>query len=259
MEKIIIGAIALYALFVGILLWWLNAGKRRKKEIIGRGGSWGENRTLKSDIVGKSRFDLSTSKPLITNPKPLAASSQKTENSSGKADNFASPNEERPTAEVPPEELNEIFSDTPSEEENLPMAIDYPLEYETESDLEEESEEEEEAAGMAGAALASGVRFEDLGYVVRTVNQTDSTTPQQRQKAGETLLEIRQTDLFEQLVSGKPDTKRMVTDLMTESLAAFYERKEQEAGMVGSDRKVPADFNINDYIPGKNKNVKTNR
>ncbi|WP_373804062.1 MULTISPECIES: hypothetical protein [Bacteroidales] len=255
MEKIIIGAIVLYALFAGILLWRLNVGKRRRKEIIGRGGSWGESRPLKSDIVGKSRFDLSASKPLTTNPKPLAASSQKTENPDGKADNFAPPNEERPTAEVPPDELNEIFSDTLSEEENPPMAIDYPLEYETESDLEEE----EEVAGMAGAALASGVRFEDLGNVVRTVNQADSTTPQQRQKAGETLLEIRQTDLFEQLVSGKPDAKRMVTDLITESLAAFYERKEQEAGMVGSDRKAPADFNINDYIPGKNKNVKTNR
>ena len=96
--------------------------------------------------------------------------------------------------------------------------------------------------------LATGVRFEDLGNVVRTLNRTEVVTPRQRQKAGDTLLEIRRSDLFEQLVSGKPDAKRMVTELMAESLAAFYERKDREAGISGDLKKVPDDFNIRDFI-----------
>ena len=58
---------------------------------------------------------------------------------------------------------------------------------------------------------------------------------------------MRQTDMFEQVVSGKPDAKRIVTDLMAESLSAFYERKDKEAGTTGSGKKAPDSFNIRDF------------
>ena len=106
------------------------------------------------------------------------------------------------------------------------MDIDYPLEYE----MEDEDEETEDVEGTAQAALASGVEFEDLGNAVRTVNKADEATPEQKQKAGDTLLEMRKTDMFEQVVSSKTDAKRIVTDLMAESLADFNRRKDKEAG-----------------------------
>lgn len=248
MEKIFITIVILYALFVGIYLLYLRTGKRRKKDIVGKGSSIQETSKLKADIVGKSRFDLSASKPLAAIPKPEAATSPKFENQAENPDTFTPSNEVKPSAEVPPEELDEAFSDTPPDEDNEPMDIDYPLEYEpAEADEEEPEDEKEEVEGTAQAALASGVQFEDLGNMVRTVNRKDEATDEQKQKAGDTLLEMRQTDMFEQVVSGKPDAKRIVTDLMAESLSAFYERKDKEAGTMGSEKKAPDTFNIRDF------------
>ena len=247
MEKIFITVVILYALFVGIYLLRLKVGKRRKKNIVGQGSSMQETGCLKSDIVGKSRFDLSAAKPLAAKSEPLAASSPKTENSQENPDIFAPPNEVKPSAEVPQEELDEAFSDTPPDEDNEPMEIDYSLEYEAHENEDEPEDEEEEVEGTAQAALASGVQFDDLGNMVRTVNRKDEATPEQKQKAGNTLLEMRQTDMFEQVVSGKPDAKRIVTDLMAESLSAFYERKDKEAGTTGSGKKAPDSFNIRDF------------
>lgn len=245
MEKIFITVVVLYALFVGIYLLWIRAGKRRKKNIVGEGGSIQNAGQLKADIVGKSRFDLQAAKPLTAKSEPLAASSPKNENPQENQDTFVPPNEVKPSAEVPQEELDESFSDTPPpEEDNEPMDINIPLEYDSEDESEEEDEEVE---GAAQAALASGVQFEDLGNAVRTVNRNEEATPEQKQKAGDTLLEMRKTDLFEQVVSGNPDAKRIVTDLMAESLAAFYERKDKEAGTTGSGKKAPDSFNIRDF------------
>ncbi len=247
MEKIFITVVILYALFVGIYHLRLKVGKRRKKNIVGQGSSIQETGRLKSDIVGKSRFDLSAAKPLAAKSEPLAASSPKTENSQENPNIFAQPNEVKPWAEVPQEELDEAFSDTPPDEDNEPMEIDYSLEYEAQENEDEPEDEEEEVEGTAQAALASGVQFDDLGNMVRTVNRKDEATSEQKQKAGNTLLEMRQTDMFEQVVSGKPDAKRIVTDLMAESLSAFYERKDKEAGTTGSGKKAPDSFNIRDF------------
>ncbi|NDV84837.1 hypothetical protein [Bacteroides sp. 51] len=248
MEKIFVTIVVLYALFVGIYLLYLRAGKRRKKNIVGQGSSIQETGKLKADIVGKSRFDLSASKPLAAIPEPYTATSPKSENQVENPDTFALSNEVKSSAEVPPEELDEAFSDTPPDEDNEPMDIDYPLEYEqTEVNEDEPEDEEEEVEGTAQAALALGVQFDDLGNMVRTVNRKDDATPEQKQKAGDTLLEIRQTDMFEQVVSGKPDAKRIVTDLIAESLSAFYERKDKEAGTAGNGKKAPDTFNIRDF------------
>ena len=247
MEKIFITVVILYALFVGIYLLRLKVGKRRRKNIVGQGSSIQETGRLKSDIVGKSRFDLSAAKPLTAKSEPLVASSPKMENQQEIPDTFVPPNEVKSSPEVPQEELDEAFSDTPPDEDNEPMDIDYSLEYEADENEDEPEDEDEEVEGTAQTALASGVQFDDLGNMVRTVNRKDEATPEQKKKAGDTLLEIRQTDLFEQVVSGKPDAKRIVTDLMAESLSAFYERKDKEAGTMGSEKKAPDTFNIRDF------------
>lgn len=247
MEKIFITVVVLYALFVAIYLLRLKIGKRRRKNIIGEGSTIQKTGRLKSDIVGKSQFDLSAAKPLTAKSEPLAASSPKMENQQEIPDTFVPPNEVKSSPEVPQEELDEAFSDTPPDEDNEPMDIDYSLEYEADENEDEPEDEDEEVEGTAQAALVSGVQFDDLGNMVRTVNRKDEATPEQKKKAGDTLLEIRQTDMFEQVVSGKPDAKRIVTDLMAESLSAFYERKDKEAGTMGSEKKAPDTFNIRDF------------
>ena len=251
MEKIFITVVVLYALFVGIYFLYLKVGKRRRKNIVGKGSSIQETAKPIADIVGKSRFNSDALKPLLSKSEPLATTSPKSENPVENTDTFVPPNEVKPSAEVPSEELDEVFSDmSPPDEENKPMDIDCPLEYETDEgdeEAEDEDEETEEVEGAAQAALASGVPFDDLGNVVRTVNQSDEASPEQKRKAGNTLLEIRKTDMFEQVVSGKPDAKRIVTNLMAESLSAFYERKDREAGTDNSSKKAPDTFNIRDF------------
>ena len=247
MEKIFITVVVLYALFVAIYLLRLKIGKRRRKNIIGEGSTIQETGRLKSDIVGKSQFDLNAAKPLTAKSEPLAASSSKMENQQEIPDTFVPPNEVKSSPEVPQEELDEAFSDTPPDEDNEPMDIDYSLEYEADENEDEPEDEDEEVEGTAQTALASGVQFDDLGNMVRTVNRKDEATPEQKQKAGNTLLEMRQTDMFEQVVSGKPDAKKIVSDLMAESLSAFYELKDKEAGTTGSGKKAPDSFNIKDF------------
>lgn len=242
-EKIFITVVVLYTLFVAIYFVRANTRKRRKKNIVGAGSTVHETEQQKSDIVGKSTFDLKQSKPLASKSETLATSSSENKNPTQNTDTFAP---SKPTAEVPSEELDEVFSDTPPDDNNQPMDIDYPLEYESED--EQEDEETEEVEGMAQAALASGVRFEDLRNAVRTVNQVAEATAKQKVAAGNTLLEMRQTDMFEQLVSAKPDAKEIVTALMTESLSAFHRRKDKEAGKTGNDKKAPDDFSIRDFI-----------
>lgn len=249
MEKIFIAIVVLYALFVAIYFLQIRVSRRRRKNIIGEGGSLQETGQTKTDIVGKSQFDLSAVKPLISKSKPLASSSPKTDNPQENPDTFVPPNEVKASAEVPHEELDEAFSDTPpDDEDNELMDIDYSLEYETTDEDEQEDDEEEEVEGAAQAALASGVQFDDLGNAVRTVNRDEEATPEQKQKAGDTLLEMRKTDMFEQVISGKPDAKRIVTDLMAESLSAFYERQDKEAGTTESGKTVPDSFNIRDFV-----------
>ena len=202
---------------------------------------------MKSDIVGKSQFDLNAAKPLTAKSEPLAASSSKMENQQEIPDTFVPPNEVKSSPEVPQEELDEAFSDTPPDEDNEPMDIDYSLEYEADENEDEPEDEDEEVEGTAQAALASGVQFDDLGNMVRTVNRKDEATPEQKKKAGDTLLDIRQTDMFEQVVSGEPQKKVVVSSLMDDYFAAFH-RKKREVGETDEPAvKAPKDFNVRGF------------
>ncbi len=246
MEKIFITVVVLYALFVALYLFRLKLAKKRRKDIVGKGGVIDKTGNLKTDIVGKSKYDGTRSTPLASKSTPLTATSSENEKGIENPDTFVPTNEVKPSAEVPPEELDEVFSDTPPEDENELLDIDYPLEYEPDETDDDEEEETEEIEGMAGAVLASGTRFEDLGNAVRTVNRTKEATPEEKKAAGDTLLEIRQTDMFEQLVS-KPDARETVTSLMAESLAAFHQKKDKEAGNAGNGKKAPDSFDIRDF------------
>ena len=247
MEKIYFTIVALYSLFVALCFIRMNTVKRRKKEIIGKGRPVQTDRN-NTDIVGKSTFKKPENKPLTSNSEPAPSILTDEEKAIDKLDTFVPSDDGNPSAVVPPEELEEAFSDTPPDEENEPMDIDYPLVYETAETDPSDEEETEELEGLAQAALASGVQFEELGNVVRTVNKKNEASKQQKRAAGDTLLEIRQTDMFEQLVSGKPDVREMVTSLMAASLAAFHQRKEKEAGNTGSGRKAPDTFDIHNFI-----------
>jgi hypothetical protein len=245
MSSIFLIIVISYAVFVGLYFLYLcNIGKRRKKSVIGRGNSYREKGHLKVDIMGKSKFKFNHSKPLASELKPLASISQEIKKEIENTITFASSNEVKVLGIVSSEELDILFSDTSMDEKAGLMDIDYPLEYE----LSDEEEERDETCNLAGAIPASGVTFEELGNMVHTIDQAEYSSSYKRQKAGETLLEIRRTDLFEQLVSGKPDAKRIVAELMEESLTAYYLSKDKEIETTEDNIKVPDSFSITDFI-----------
>lgn len=242
MVKAILTLIFLYCIYVVYFFIGDNRRKKRKKDIVGNGNNLTELNRRTDDIVGKSKFDLSHS-------LPEATTNLKSEKEIENPDIFVPVSEKLVAVEVPPEEMDEAFSETPSDEENEPMDIDVPLEYEDNETEEEPESEEEEVEGAAQAALASGVRFEDLGNAVRAVIHKEEITQKQKEEAGRTLFEIRQTDMFEQLVSGKPDRVSTVTEYMDAHLSAFYRRLDARNTETGnnSGKKVPADFDIRNF------------
>lgn len=239
MEKIFASIVILYSLFVALYLSWLRIRRKSKRDIVGKGGSFAVAKQLKSEIIGKSTFDIKQLKPLDAKPLPQDSSLPESEKSNENSDTFVPSEERLPSAEEPEKE-----------EENPPMDIEYYLKYEpVESDAlgDDEEEETEIIEGAARAARASGVRFEDLGNAFRTVSREKEATPKEKETAGNTLLEIRRTDMFEQLVSENPVKQKTVTELMAESLAAFYRRKDEESGTNGSGKKAPDSFSIRDF------------
>lgn len=241
MVKLILTLILLYCIYVVYFFIGDHRRKKRKKDIVGSGSNLTELSRRTEDIVGKSKFSLSHS-------LPEATTTLKTKKEIENPDIFVPSNEKQSSAEVPPDELDEAFSNTPPEEENEPMDIDVPLEYEDSETEEDPEPEEEEVEGAAQAVLASGVRFEELGNAVRAVTHKEEATQKQKEEAGRTLLEMRQTDMFEQLVSGKPDRAAIVTEFMDAHLSAFYRKLEAEKPEANKTGKnVPADFDIRNF------------
>ncbi len=96
MERIFITITVLYALFVGIYLLYLKAGKRRKKDIVGKGSAIRETGQLKADIIGKGTFKIKLSEPLEAKPEPIEATSPEIENPVENTDTFVPSDEEKP-------------------------------------------------------------------------------------------------------------------------------------------------------------------
>ncbi|KAA6310821.1 hypothetical protein EZS27_037946, partial [termite gut metagenome] len=106
-----------------------------------------------------------------------------------------------------------------------------------------DTKESEEAGGLSGVSMATGVNFDDLSGMVKTVENPDAATPEEREEAGRVITEIRQTDMFEQVVSGAAKKKVTAGKLMDDYFAAYHRRK-REIGEVTDEStvKAPKDF-----------------
>ena len=239
MVKIFISATVLYTLIVVIYFVRIRAMKKRKKDIVGKGSSVD---VLKTDIVGKSRFEGVRSQTEAT-----ASTSR------GKPD----VKEEIVSSEVSRVGSDDTYSDTPPDEEELELLdISVPLEYEDENDGDSDDDndgendndnddfDDEETENEAPANTALGLDFDSLVSTLKTVDGGEKATPEERQKAGKVLVEIRKTDMFEQIVSGKPSRASTVSSVMSEHLAAFY--ASQNVGT--PTRTAPKDFDVNKFV-----------
>ena len=241
MKNIFIAAFMIYILWIVLYLLWERFFLRPGKQCHVLKIPFFEN-TDDDDIMGKSTFDLRHSLPEATKPE-----NQK--NGIQKEDSFAAPSETKPPIRVPDKELDETFSHTT--EDNIPMGISVPLEYDSNNDGDDPADEEDEESWIPGnITLAEGSTFEEMGAAVRTVVHHQTATIPEKEQAGGMLLEIRQTDMFEQLVQSAPGRKDIVSQVISLHLAAYHRRLD-ESIIVGHDTtggELPGNFDIKDFV-----------
>lgn len=242
MKEYIISAILLYILFVVFYLLRDRMLKRRKNAA--KKTAFNPFRAApKEDIIGKSKFDLRQSR---TEATTLINNEKEKENASI----FVEEEEKKTSATIPLNKLDEVFSnddlsDKDSNEINLEIE-NTPPEFEPDNDSEEidEEETEEDTEGRAGGSMASGLDFNNLASMMRTVETPDNATSEEKEEAGRVLVEIRKTDMFEQVVSGKPKKKVVVSSLMDDYFSAFQRKQREAEEIVEPIVKAPTDFNV---------------
>ncbi|MDR0231371.1 MAG: hypothetical protein LBI82_04555 [Dysgonamonadaceae bacterium] len=230
MKVLLITLVALYLFWVVVYLLYNRISTHRKS----RCQSVPEAATEKTpdeDIIGKSLFDLSHS-------LPEASRGENQKKAIGNHDIFAASNGENLPVTVPGGENNE------------PMDIDVPIEYENddETDVPDDNNEEEEPWLYAGIMLAEGSTFEEMGASIRTVVHHDTAILQEKEQAGGVLIEIRRTDMFEQLVQSAPGREDIVGELVNLHLTAYRKRLAEKTGSTDGIRQVPLDFDIKNFV-----------
>ena len=147
-----------------------------------------------SDIIGKSRFKMASTRTTAAIPMQEAATSEKGIELSEEEATFDDGNTEtvsRPT-QVPEDKLDETFTSIPPSE----------LEY-----GEDEPEDEE-----PDKKQASGSSFEDIDMAVHTIRK-ESPSDEEMRHAGKVMTELDGTELFTRI------TERLTDDTMSERLA----------------------------------------
>ena len=246
MKQYIISAIVLYALFV--VLYLLRDRMQKRKKNAAKKTVFNPFRAAKKeDIIAKSKFDNRQSR---TEATTLINNEKETENASI----FVEKEEKKNSVAIPLDKLDEVFSTDNRTEDNsdeINLEIENtPPELEPDYDSEEIDEtesEEEDTEGRAGVSMALGLDFNNLASMVRTVETPDNATSEEKEEAGRVLVEIRKTDMFEQVVSGEPKKKVVVSSLMDDYFAAFH-RKQQEAGVLEEPIvRAPKEFDVRKF------------
>ena len=132
-----------------------------------------------AEIIGKSHFKLSHSKPQVR-------SYPKGEAEAKKASTFALENGQEPSEEP----------------DDLPDIDEIPLVYESSDAPSFEEEEDEELPVSGKSEYATGIDFERVLEALSVIHRNASSIAE-RQRAGETLIELEGTRLMETLRSDK--------------------------------------------------------
>ena len=148
-----------------------------------------------SDIIGKSRFKMASTRTTAAIPTQEAATSEKGIELTEEEATFDDGNTEtvsRP-AQVPEDKLDETFTSlTPSE-----------LEF-----GEDEPEEE-----TSDAPRASGSSFDEIDDAVRTAKNPEATTTE-RERAAKVFTDMEGTELYEKLMAGSTELSIRIKGLI---------------------------------------------
>ncbi len=235
-------------LYAGWMIWYFARENRRMKK---KEEERPPEKKCKGDVIGRSLFVLPR-----RHSQPQAAIAEENEEAIEKDNIFATSEVPGHPRQIAPDELDDVFGETPEGETNDPIDPDLPETSDfPEDDTEEEEEEEdyqyddqEEYLPAGSRCQASGASFEEMGEAYRHVAHNPQLTDAQKEDTGRILLEMQHTDLFEAMVSGHPGREDKVTTFIDAYLTAFHQRtagrNEESLPLQGA---APADFNIMDY------------
>lgn len=206
---------ALTLLATGYALWtaayFVRGGKKKNSSAVSM-----LKRTPRRKVIGASRFVLPRRQS-----QPQAATSAKNEGGDEKANIFAEASVPEHPRQIPPEKLDEVFGTPPEGEANEPDEYSLPL-YEDDYAAEEDEDEDDGPQPHGGRPRATGVSFERISEAYRAIAHDNPLTEEKRQETGRTLLELKRTDLFEAIVSARPDGNDRVSELIDSYMQAFY-------------------------------------
>ncbi len=184
-----------------------------------------------SDIIGKSRFRMASTRTTAAIPTQEAATSEKGIELSEEEATFDDGNTEtvsRPT-QVPEDKLDETFTSIPPSE----------LEY-GEDELEYEEPDKKQASGSS---------FEDIDMAVRTIRK-DSPSGEEMRHAGKIMTELDGTELYTRITERLTD--EAMSDRLAKAMAVFVDTvnmtvtRQKEKVFVIPDNIE--DFDIRDYV-----------
>ena len=143
-----------------------------------------------------------------------------------------------------PMEDPDTFAATDENEaqENRPIGIEVPVEYDREipgTDTDETDEETEDLRQTLGsdAGLASGASFEDLEYSLDVIREKKTSEDDER-KAAEIIRREGGTDIFQQMVSQLPQGVERVSSIMDKYFSV------KQGSVESSNDKELGDFDI---------------
>jgi hypothetical protein len=187
------------------------------------------------EAVVKSRFVL----PAQSNSKQHADTRKESDKQEENALIFAAGNEKK-DAVIPTEELPEIFGEdvNPDDLDIEPDANE--TDSNNESDADEEAEEIRQSTGEI-EGYAEGFTWDELTTVIR-----DTDKPEAMEKAAlETLRDLAQTDMFEQLVSGDAGRAARIAAVLDHSEQSLASQDEDAAESKDNEYK---DFDITQFL-----------
>ena len=174
-----------------------------------------------SDIIGKSRFRMASTRTTAAIPTQEAATSEKGIELTEEEATFDDGNTEtvsRP-AQIPEDKLDETFTSL------------------TPSDLEFGEDEPEEET--PDAPRASGSSFDEIDDAVRTAKNPEATTTE-RERAAKVFTDMEGTELYEKLMTGSSEMSIRIKGLIEIRL------KKPKKDFVVPDNIE--DFDIRDYV-----------
>ena len=174
-----------------------------------------------SDIIGKSRFKMASTRTTAAIPTQEAATSEKGIELSEEEATFDDGNTETVShpAQVPEEKLDETFTSIPP------------------SELEFGEDEQED--GTPDTPRATGSSFDEIDDAVRAAKNPEATTAE-RERAAKVFSDMEGTELYEKLMSGSTELSIRIKGLIEVRL-----KKPKKEFTVPDNID---EFNIRDYV-----------